>query len=291
MSKRRSAHISTLGSQVTSAISVALVLLVLGAMAMVMASSRSMAEQIRANMGFIIKMDPAATDAAVNDMKKRLGAAPYVDRYAYTDPEAIMAEESEAMGRNLAELIDTNPYGAEFDVKVRPDWAVGDSINALARRIELIDAVEQVVTETAVIDSVNSVMRRLTWALAAVAAALLVISFVLISNAVSLAVYSRRFIIHTMKLVGATGAYIRGPFLRAGALTGAVAALIAAGLLTGLRFYLADIDTIADKLLPWPTVGYLLATIVAAGVLICTAAAAIATNRYLRVGYDDLYMK
>ena len=63
------------------------------------------------------------------------------------------------------------------------------------------------------------------------------------------------------------------------------------GLLVGLRLYLADIDTIADKLLPWSTVGYLLAAVVAAGVLICTAAATIATNRYLRIGYDDLYMK
>ncbi len=291
MAKKRSARISTLGSRLTSVISVSLVLVVLGLLAMVLAASRSIGEQVRANMGFIVKMEPGATDAAVISIKKRVVGAPYVERFVFSSPDDIMAEESEAMGENLAELIDENPYGAEFDIKVRPGWASGDSINALAARIEMIDGVEQVVTETAVVDSVNSVLRRLSWVLLAIAAALLIISFVLINNTVSLAVYSRRFIIHTMKLVGATGAYIRRPFVRAGAVTGTVSAVIAIAATSALRAYIPSLDPAAANLVPWPVMAWISAALLLIGLLICTIASMIATNRYLRAGYDEMFMK
>lgn len=291
MTKRRSARISTLGSRLTSVISVALVLLVLGALAMVLAASDSLGDQVRANMGFIVKMEPGAPDASVAAIKKRITSAPFVERFVFASPDDIMAEESEAMGENLAELVDDNPYGAEFDIKVRPQWAEGDSINALAARLELLDGVEHVVTETAVVDSVNSVLRRLGWALLAIAAALLVISFVLINNTVSLAVYSRRFIIHTMKLVGATGAYIRRPFLAAGAITGVVAAAIAIALLAGLRAYISSLDPAAASLVSWRLMALIFAGLLVAGVLICTLASMLATNRYLRASYDEMFLK
>ena len=140
--------------------------------------------------------------------------------------------------------------------------------------MEIIPSVDEVVTETAVVDSVNSVLSRTSVVLIAIAAALLIISFVLINNTVSLAVYSRRFITHTMKLVGATGAFIRRPFLLAGAATGAIAAAAACAILAGLRAYAANF-----------------AGLFAAGLLICLAASALSTNRYLRADYDEMFMK
>lgn len=290
MSKKRTARISTFGSHVTSVISVALVLLILGALAMVLVGSHRLGEQVKANMGYIVKMVPGATDAQIMAMKKRMGA-PHVDRFVFASPDDILAEESEATGEDLAALVDENPYGAEFDVKVRPDWASADSITALAARLGQLEGVEEIVTETAVIDSVNSVLRRLSWALLAVAVALLVISLVLINNTVSLAVYSRRFIIHTMKLVGATGAYIRRPFVLAGITTGLVASLIAIALLAVLRGYLASLDASVGPLLQWSAMIWIFAGMLAAGICICAAASVFATNRYLRAGYDQMFKK
>lgn len=291
MTKKRSTRISTLGSRLTSVISVALVLTVLGALAMVLAASRSIGEEVKANMGFIVKMEPGTAEKTVQDVRARVTGSEYVERYVYSSPADILAQEEEAMGESLSELVVDNPYGAEIDVKVRPAWAVSDSINALAARVELMSGVEQVVTETAVVDSVNSVLRRLGIALTAIAAALLIISIVLINNTVSLSVYSRRFIIHTMKLVGATAGYIRAPFVRAGALTGAIAALVAIALLAGLRSYIATLDAAAAALVPWPLMGCIFGGLLVAGLLICTAASAVATNRYLRSGYDEMFMK
>ena len=265
MSKKRTARISTFGSHVTSVISVALVLLILGALAMVLVGSHRLGEQVKANMGYIVKMVPGATDAQIMAMKKRMGA-PHVDRFVFASPDDILAEESEATGEDLAALVDENPYGAEFDVKVRPDWASADSITALAARLGQLEGV-------------------------AVAVALLVISLVLINNTVSLAVYSRRFIIHTMKLVGATGAYIRRPFVLAGITTGLVASLIAIALLAVLRGYLASLDASVGPLLQWSAMIWIFAGVLAAGICICAAASVFATNRYLRAGYDQMFKK
>ncbi len=111
----------------------------------------------------------------------------------------------------------------------------------------------------------------------------------LINNTVSLAIYSRRFIIHTMKLVGATGAFIRRPFLIAGLATGATAAAIAIAVLAAIRAYSTSFDAALDSALPWPSMGWIFAGVLACGLLICLIASIIATNRYLRADYDEMF--
>ncbi len=216
MAKKRSQHISILGSRITSVVSVALVLVLLGVAALMTSAARKATDNVRRNMGFTIKMERGMGADEINNMKKRLAKAAYVESFVYASPDEILAQESEIIGEDIMALVDENPYGAEFDVKVRPQWAHSDSIASIALSVGSAKGVEDVLTDTGVIDSVNRNISRLTWIMLAVAAALLAISFVLINNTVSLAVYSRRFVIHTMRLVGATGAFIRRPFLKAG---------------------------------------------------------------------------
>ena len=289
MTKRHSARISTFGSQITSVISVALVLLILGILAMTLEASRSLSDDIRRNIGFVVKLSPSASADDVNRVKHLVSASPAIDSYVFASPDNILAEESRLMGEDLGEMLDENPFGAEFDVRLKPRYACGDSIPAISAVIAADDAVDEIVTETAVVDSINSVIRRLTAILLAIAAALLIISFVLINNTVSLAIYSRRFIIHTMKLVGATGAFIRRPFLIAGLATGATAAAIAIAVLAAIRAYSTSFDAALDSALPWPSMGWIFAGVLACGLLICLIASIIATNRYLRADYDEMF--
>lgn len=289
MTKRHSARISTFGSQITSVISVALVLLILGILAMTLEASRSLSDDIRRNIGFVVKLSPSASADDVNRVKHLVSASPAIDSYVFASPDNILAEESRLMGEDLGEMLDENPFGAEFDVRLKPRYACGDSITAISAVIAADDAVDEIVTETAVVDSINSVIRRLTAILLAIAAALLIISFVLINNTVSLAIYSRRFIIHTMKLVGATGAFIRRPFLIAGLATGATAAAIAIAVLAAIRAYSTSFAAALDSALPWPSMGWIFAGVLACGLLICLIASIIATNRYLRADYDEMF--
>lgn len=289
MKKSRKVKISTLGSQVTSAISVAMVLTLLGLMAMAMMTSSRLADDIRSNIGIVVKMLPGASDDDVMRVEQGLRARPGVVGADYSSPEAILAEEAALMGDDPAGILDENPFGGEFAVKLSPAYANSDSISRLAALITNDTAVDEIVSESEVVDSINSLLSRVSMVLLAAAAILLIISFVLINNTVSLAVYSRRFIIHTMKLVGATGGFIRRPFLLAGAATGAVSALIAIGAVAGLRVWAATFDPMVDELLTWPLMAWVFAGMLLAGPAICLTAAAMATNRYLRASYDDMF--
>lgn len=291
MTRKPNTRISTLGSRLTSIVSVTLVLIILGILGMTLRASSALSDDIRSNIGFVVKLSREASDIEAGTLRRQISEARFTESLVYSSAEAILAEESELMGTPLDSLLEENPFGAEIEVKVKPAYACTDSITAIAAAMETVPTIDEVVTQATVVDSVNSFLNRLSVVLLAIAAALLVISFVLINNTVSLAVYSRRFIIHTMKLVGATGAFIRRPFLLAGAGTGAIAGVAAAAILAGIRAYGATFDPIVDVLLPWWTMAWLLAAVIVAGVVICVLASVFATNRYLRADYDEMFMK
>lgn len=289
MKNPRKVKISTFGSQITSAISVALVLVVLGAMAMGMVVSHRLARDIRSQIGLVVKVMPGATDAETDRVQKLLSSRRGIEKVSYSSPEKILADESEIIGENITEILDQNPFGGEFEAKLAPEYVDRDSIEAIMKSIEGDPAVDEIVSQTEVVDSINKVLGRVSLLLLIVAGALLVISFVLINNTVSVAVYSRRFIIHTMKLVGATGSFIRRPFLIAGLVTGLVASAGAIACVGCLRVYGATFDPIVEELLDWESMAWIFAGIILAGPGICVAASALATNRYLRLGYDDMF--
>lgn len=290
MRKKKALHISALGSRVTSIVSVSLVLVLMGLTALMTCAARKATDNVRRNMGFTVKMEQGTGQADVNAMKTILSRARYVDSFVYTGPEEILAQESEIIGEDIMELVDENPYGAEFDVRLRADWADADSIRSISTVLARQKGVEDVLSDTGIIDSVNRNLRHLSLIMLAVAGALLIISFVLINNTVSLAVYSRRFVIHTMRLVGATAAFIRRPFLSAGAVTGLIAAAVASAILAGIQAYATQADPMLASAFSWADSATVYALLAVAGVLICLLASAIATNRYLRHDIDDYYM-
>lgn len=287
--KKQKDKISTFGSRLTAVVSVTLVLLILGLLAATFAASGAAGDNLRRNIGFIVKITPTASDTEINTLKRELSRARFTESIAFTSAEQILITESELMGERIDSLIGSNPFGPEIDLKVKPEYASGDSISALAARVAKHAAVDEVVTEASVADNVNTVVSKLMIVLGSVGLVLLIISFVLINNTVSLAVYSRRFIIHTMKLVGATGAFIRAPFLRADALTGLAASVAACAILAGARCYLGSLYAEMDVLIPWPVAACILGGILALGPAICTIASLFATNRYLRADYDEMF--
>ena len=291
MAKRRANRISTFGSQLTAIVSVTLVLLILGLLAVIGIAGHAGADTLKSNLGFIVKLERSATEQNINRLKQMFNTAPYVASYVYSSAEDIMAAEAQYLGEDIAGLLDVNPYGAEFDVKVTSEYATVDSIESIASILGSDDAVETVMTENSMIAAVNSTLGRASWILLAIAAALFVISIILINNTVHLAVYSRRFVIHTMKLVGATGGFIRRPFILAGALNGLISAVIASALLMAMLAYGASIDPFIDACFSWQSCVIVLLMMIVVGVVICTMASLFATNRYLRADYDEMFMK
>lgn len=291
MAQKRSNRISTFGSQLTAIVSVTLVLLILGVLAVLGIAGHSGADMLKSNLGFIVKVERDASDADINRLKQMFNSASYVSGYVYASADEIMETETQYIGEDIAALLDINPFGAEFDVKVTPEYASVDSIDEITKHLNADSAIESVLTESTIIASVNSTLGRVSWMLMGVALSLLIISIVLIYNTVHLAVYSRRFVIHTMKLVGATGGFIRRPFIIAGACNGLISAAIASVLLICGLAYGSQIDPFIGSCFSMNLCGIVIAGLFIVGIIICTFASLFATNRYLRADYDDMFMK
>ena len=203
---KRSNHISTLASQTTSVVSIALVLLILGVMACLVVGARNATEAVRSSLAMTVNVRSGASDYDVKTLRAALTKAPYSAEARYVSAAEVLAQESKFIGDSTLSLLDENPYNAEIQVRLRPEYLSADSIAKITATL----------AQSNVADSVSRNMNTLMLVPAAVALALLLISFVLINNTISVAIYGRRFIIHTMKLVGARRGFIRRPFVRMG---------------------------------------------------------------------------
>lgn len=288
---KNSTRISTFGSQATSVVSVALTLLILGVLALAAVGASRLTDNVRRGMTVTVQAVPGANNLQLNHLKRVIGRYPSVDSYSFKTSEAILAEEVKYMGQEISTLLDENPYGAEYEIHLKPTAACTDSILKITRYIMAQPAVDRVLTDTTVVESVNSSFTRLAWVLGGIAAALMLISCVLINNTVSLSIYSRRFLIRTMKLVGATPGFIRRPFVRAGVVNGLIAGLTASLLLCGAQVYALQSFPDAAVFLDWGATATVCAGLTVLGVILCAGAAAIATTRYLHRNYDSLYRK
>lgn len=277
------------GKHLTSTVSVGMVLLILGIVGCAAFATGNITRHIRENLGFnmVMKMDADLT--RINDMKKRLTASDFVASYDYMSPEEILEQENAYLGSDVEELLGTNPYQPEFNVRVKAQYASVDSLDKIISPLRNIDSVEEITVHTEMVESVNSNIGTLSLVLIALAGALLVISFVLINNTVRLTIYSARFLLHTMQLVGATNAFIRRPIIIGNILNGILAAVVAILLLCLLRVYAVSIDPDLALALPWSDLIYVFLGVVAGGIIICGTASWIATNKYLRQSYDDMF--
>lgn len=291
MNKGRSKRISTLGSRMTAIVSVGLVLVLVGLAAMCGFAGRRLQDEVRRNIGFTVVMDKECAVEQTNTVKTALLSQRGVESFTYSPAEEILARESEYMAQDIAAIAGGNPYNSEFDVKVRPAYASADSVDALSAIFADIPGVHEVTGESTIIEGIDTMVSRSTAILSAAALILLAVAIALINNTVSLSVYGRRFIIHTMKLVGATPGFIRRPFITAGLRDGIIAGLAAAALIIGLRYYLISLDHAAEEFADLHATAIVCAGMVVAGAALTSLTALAAANRYLRASYDEMFLK
>lgn len=289
MEKKGKKGISTFSAQITSTVSVALVLLLLGIISMLGIAARSITTEIRENMGFSVIFSDTATVNNVNSLKKHFSTSPGVSGIIYFSPEDALQKWQEETGEDLVKVLGINPLPGELEVKVKARYASTDSINSMIAPLKKLPYVSEISVHSDMVDSINHNIKSIALILTIVAAALLFISFALINNTVRLTVYSRRFLIHTMKLVGATGGFIRRPIINSNMLSGLVAAIIADLLLAGALFYLHSADKVIAAALPWEEAAWVFVGIIVIGIAICSIASLFATNKYLRSDYDDMF--
>lgn len=291
MSKKQHQGIPVLSSHITSTVSVALVLLILGIVAITSIAVRNIGRDVREKVGFVVIMNDNATNEQINAMKQMWHKADYVSSVKFLSADDVLARWQQLMDddENITETLGINPFYPEFEVTVKADYADIDEINRLTAPIASMAGVNEIKLHTEMVKSINTSLRSVAIILISIAAALLLISLVLINNTVRLTIYSRRFTIHTMKLVGATAGFIRRPFVVSYMFNGIIAAFIAIAILCAAISYITSVDPDILQIFTWPEAICVFAGMIITGMVICTISATFAANKYLRTDYDSMF--
>ena len=287
--RRRRRLFSTAGAKITSTVSVALVLFVLGLLAVMALLTNRVADSVRESVGFDVIMTDSVSPAEIESLRRRIESQPFALSVAVHTADESAVRWREETGEDVVEVLGLNPFAAELEVKVNAPWASADSLSAVIAQYESLPEVDEVTVHTDMIDAVNANIMTVFKILLAIASALLLISFVLINNTIRLSIYARRFTIHTMKLVGSTGSFIRRPFLVSAMWQGLVAGLIATVMLFGLDSGMSRVEAQLDGFVGLADLLAVGVGMVAGGVVICVISALISTNRYLRLSYDEMF--
>lgn len=289
--EEKKSKISYFSANITPIISVSLVLMLLGVVGLLGLAANSLTTYVKENIGFDVVLANNASDKQIDELKAYWTVAPYVSSVKYVSKEDALTAWEKDTGENLMEVIGVNPLSAEFEVRVKAQYVSVDSLNKIEQMLKEYKAIESVQMHRDVVEQINGNIQSVMLVLGVVLIMLVVISFVLINNTVRLAVYSRRFLIHTMKLVGATPGFIRRPFVLTNVLNGLIASLVAVMVLSGLIYYVVEINADYATLLSVDQVCVVYVALVLAGVFMCSVAAVLATNRFIGLNYDELFTK
>lgn len=290
MKRRR--KISVLGSRATSVVSVTLVLVLVGLLGVTGLAVHRAVDNVASQATVIVKIAAGTDDLQLAAVKRQLNVTPHVKGYVYSSPDEVLAQETAYMDpdtRAALEMLGENPFNGEFELTVDAAALDPDTLATLKTALSAMDHVDDVLGDAEVIGGATPVFTRIMWWGVVLGAVLLFISIVVITNTISLAIYSRRFVIHTMKLVGATDRFIRRPFVRSASLWGLVAGLIAGGAVCGTVAWVMQRQPMLGAYMTWESTWPVCAALVVAGMLICRIAAWCAATRYLNRSYDRLF--
>ena len=270
-------------------ISTTLVLLLLGAMCALLMSARSLSDHIRRNMTMSVVVSGKMNEQDILKFQKRLEKLPCVISSKYISSEQILEEQKVELGVDPVEFLGYNPYDPSIDLTLKSEYARPDSMALLEKQLLKDERVTQVVYHREIIESVNDNIRKIAAALLAFMAVLTIISWSLIGNAVRLSIYSKRFLLHTMKLVGATWGFIRRPFIMHNLRIGLLSGIAANILLGGVFSLLLQEEPAMTTILPPMSLAIIGSAVILFGILMTVTCAYLSVTRFLRMRGNDLY--
>ncbi|MEA5072446.1 MAG: permease-like cell division protein FtsX, partial [Petrimonas sp.] len=232
MSKKK--KISTarfVNAKITSTISISLVLVLLGLTILILFMGNGLSKFVKENMSFSVMLDSDVTDAGIQRLRKNLDGQPFVKSSRFISKDEAKEQLIKDLGEDPEELLGYNPAQDAIEIYLHSEYANSDSIAVISQVIRQQNNVRDLLYQQEAIDLINDNLSKVTLILLILAAVLMFISFTLIRNTIRLSVYSKRFIINTMKLVGANGSFIRKPFILGNILTGIVSGIFADGII------------------------------------------------------------
>lgn len=274
---------------VTLCISTTMVLVLLGLVVFSVLTSHNLSAWVKENLTVTVML---GDDASTNDAKRLcrdLYHRPYSKNIDYVSKEQALKEQTAAMGSDPSEFLGANPFVATLELQLNSDYANRDSLRWIARELKKNPKVTDVAYQEDLMDNVNMNLSRINIVLLILALLLTFVSFSLINNTVRLSVYSRRFLIHTMKLVGASWAFIRRPFIRQAIVVGIIAAILAIIVLGAGVYALYTFEPNILNIITWRELTITAIAVLLFGLIITFICSWISVNKFLKMSAGELY--
>lgn len=270
-------------------VSTTLVLVLLGMMGLLLVTSKSLSEHVRKNVTVTVIMDNERSGSDAASLCKQLERRNYTAAARHITKEEILEEQKAELGTDPVIFLGYNPYNDAIELSMNPAYANSDSLAAIEKRLLATRGVKEVYYNRDLMDAINNNINKIGAILLVLMALLTIISWSLIGNMVRLSIYSKRFLLHTMKLVGAGWGFIRRPFLIHNLRVGLISAIFANTILCGAIYAVAQKEPAILTILPTEGLIAVGTGIILFGIIITVLCAYRSVNRFLRMRSNDLY--
>jgi cell division transport system permease protein len=270
-------------------LSVFLVLFLLGMLGLFVVNSKKLSDDFREGIAMSVYFKDEAKDTTLTKFKDELKASKFARSFKYVSKDDAAKEHTDIIGEDFMSFLGMNPLLNSFDIHLKADYVVSDSINKIERKLKENTMISDIIYDKQLVNLVNDNIKQVSIWILVFSAIFCIIAVLLINSSMRLAIHSNRFIIKTMQMVGATKSFIRKPFVWRSVKLGMIGAGIAILALLGVLFYInsnfPNLGILDDKL----TIGVILLGVFGTGILITWLSTHFATQRFLNLRTDDLY--
>lgn len=291
MSKNREKYTkrSLRSSYFTTFMSTTLVLFMLGVLGLVIFHAQKLSNHVKENIGIRIMIKDNVREADIIQLQKTLDVTDYIKSTEYITPERAAAELQSELGEEFIEFLGYNPLPPSIDLRLKAEYTSIEHISRIENELLQNRNVKEVFYQKSLVHAINKNLRKISFILLGFSAVLLFISIALINNTIRLSVYSKRFIIRSMKLVGATQGFIRRPFIITGIVQGLYSAFIAIIFLCGIIYFAQQELPELIEFQDFEIFASLFGVVILCGVIISSTSTYFAIRKYLKMKTDDLY--
>ncbi|OIP82270.1 MAG: cell division protein FtsX [Porphyromonadaceae bacterium CG2_30_38_12] len=273
-----------------STLSMSLVLFLIGLVTMLLFVAKDMSVFVKENINLSVIMQDDQDESQANRIEKYLLDANYAHSVIYISKQDALKEHIAALGEDPQEFLGFNPLKASLEVKLKAEYANTDSVNLIEQKLKTFDGIDRIAYQKDLISLVNDNVRKISLILLGLAFVLLLVAVALINNTVRLSVYSNRFLINTMQMVGATNWFIRKPYVRRAIIIGVVAAILSLILLLFTLYYvLYEFELTGFSINP--VSAFLISFIVIfSGIVLMAVSTYLSIGKYLKMSTNDMYI-
>ena len=270
-------------------LSIFLVLFLLGALGLFVINSKKITNDFKENIPMTVFFNNDANDSVISNFDTELKNAKFIKDYAFVHKDSAAKNNVDIVGKDFMEFLGFNPLQNSFDIHLKGDYVNADSIKKIERTIRKNEMVTEIIYDKQLVDLVNNNVKEISFWILIISGILTVVAMLLINSSLRLSVYSHRFTIKTMQMVGATKSFIRKPFIWTSIKLGLIGSALAIIGLIGVVIYVDGLFPSLGIAKDYTSIGIVILGVLVVGIIITSISTYFATQRFLNLKTDDLY--